>query len=65
MRTKEKERAKVFNFFSTAKKSYKKMPRLRKTAKNHYFSLKTVNSQSSDSTVFLTKKTLIFLTPFS
>jgi hypothetical protein len=54
-----------YYFFSTAKKSKQKMPRLRKPAKDQSFFLKTVNSLRSDRTVFLTEKTLIFLTPFS
>ncbi len=41
------------------------MPRLRRKSKNQTFFLKTVNSLRSNRTVFLTEKTLIFLTTFS
>jgi hypothetical protein len=52
-------------FFQQQKKVTKKCRAYGKSLKITVFFLKTVNSLRSDSTVFLTKKTLIFLTPFS
>ncbi|MGF1584023.1 MAG: hypothetical protein ACFCUM_01785 [Bacteroidales bacterium] len=54
----------ALTFFLQQKKVTKNAA-LTEKPKNHCFSLKTVNSLRSDSTVFLTKKPVIFLTPIS